>query len=127
MPEFHGIVSPAQHGVWLRDEDGGVHHEARVVHDESDPLGPPDAADAQAGGDGGGGGGLLGVLVDVHHLAHAQALEGPLGAGQAAVAAAQHPAAAGAAGRHPLGPRAAGPRGRGAGLPLWETRRGDCR
>lgn len=41
-PRHHDI--PAQHGVGLRCENGRVHHEAGVVHDERDPLGQPEAA-----------------------------------------------------------------------------------
>lgn len=29
---------PAQHGVGLSCEDGGIHHESGVVHDERHPL-----------------------------------------------------------------------------------------
>lgn len=79
------LAAPAQHGVGLSREDGGVHHEARVVYDQRDSLTSPDAAHA-----------LLGGVGDVGQLGGAVALaEGGVRAQQAAGADSQ---AAGAGG-----------------------------
>lgn len=104
---------PAQHGVGLRCEDGWIDDEASVVHYQRDSLRAPHAAAAH----GRSGSGLLGVLVNKHHLSDSEALEGALGAGQAAGAAAHHAAAAGAAGGDPLRSGTAGP-GRRAAISL---------
>ena len=109
---------PAQHGVGLCCEDWRVHHEPCVIYYKSDPLGAwgPDAAGTQARAQS-----LLAILIDKHHLSHPQALKAALSAGQAAVTAADQPAATGAAGGNPLRTGAAGP---GATVPLtvWRWR-----
>lgn len=84
---------PAQHGVRLCGKDRGVHHKARVVHNERDPLWGAHATSS-----------FLGVFVNKHHFSRTHALKGALRAGQAAVAT------AGATGRDSLRPGAVGPR-----------------
>lgn len=108
-----GVPLPAQHCVRLRCEDGWVDDKTGVVHDQRDSLRGPHVAAPH----GCAGPGLLGVLVNKHHLSDSQAFEGALVAGQAAGAAAHHPAAAGATGRDPLGTGTAGP-GRRASISL---------
>lgn len=41
IPLIKYFAVPSQHGVGLSSEDSRVHHEAGVVHDQSDPLGRP--------------------------------------------------------------------------------------
>lgn len=74
------VASPAQHGVGLRCEDGGVHDKARVVYDQRDSLAGPDAAHA-----------LLGGVANVGQVGGAVALAGGVGTQQAAGRYSQRP------------------------------------
>lgn len=97
---------PAQHGIGLCSEDGRIDYKTRVVNNQSDSFWGPNVSVS----DGGTCSSLLGILVDENHFSNSQAFERAFSAGQAAVAAAYHPAAAGAAGRDSLRPWTTGPR-----------------
>lgn len=86
------VSVPAQHGVGLCSEDGRVHYEARVVHDEGDALAGAQAAHAPSAG-------LLGALVvDVGQVGGAAVAlyAGGVGTQQATAAAGGGPEGTGA-------------------------------